>query len=91
MSVYGKIKYKEPGKKIIEKLAEKGFSTYWMRNADRDKTPQALNESTLQKLRRDEIIAPDPLAKVCYMLQCQPGDLLEWQPDPPPAADQKTE
>ena len=25
----------------------------------------------------------DTLARICEVLQCQPGDLLEFQPDPP--------
>jgi len=25
----------------------------------------------------------DTLEKICEALDCQPGDLLEWRPDPP--------
>lgn len=28
----------------------------------------------------------DTLEKICEALQCQPGDLLEYRPDPPDAA-----
>jgi putative transcriptional regulator len=33
----------------------------------------------------------DTLSKICAVLQCQPGDLIEYRPDTAPAADTPVE
>lgn len=57
---------------ILAELKEKGYSTYRLR---KDKM---LAESTVQSLRRGELISLDNIARICSMLQCQPGDILEY-------------
>ena len=66
------IKYKID---IIQILKSKGYSTYKIRKE------KIFNESQLQQIRENKILAQDALNKLCYLLDCQPGDLLEYIPD----------
>ena len=40
-----------------------------------------LSESTIQKFRTGQIISSDNLDNLCKLLECQPGDILEYVPD----------
>lgn len=66
------IKYKID---IIQALKNKGYSTYKIRKE------KIFNESQLQQMRENKILAQDALNKVCTLLDCQPGDVLEYVPD----------
>lgn len=66
------IKYKID---IIQALKNKGYSTYKIRKE------KIFNESQLQQMRENKILAQDALNKVCRLLDCQPGDILEYIPD----------
>ena len=66
------IKYKI---NVLAALKSAGYSTYKLR---KDKI---LSESTIQKFRDNEIVTADNLALVCKLLNCQPGDILEYQED----------
>lgn len=66
------IKYKID---VLEALKSHGYSTYKIRN------DKILNESTVQKLRSNKYINMENLDKLCILLDCQPGDLLEFIPD----------
>lgn len=66
------IKYKI---NVLQALKSKGYSTYKMRNE------KILNEAQIQQLRDDRLLAQDALNKVCTLLDCQPGDILEYIPD----------
>lgn len=63
------IKYKID---ILESLKNAGYSTYKMR---KDKI---LGESVLQQIRRGEPVSWNNLDTICGLLNCQPGDLLEF-------------
>ena len=65
------IKYKID---IIAALKAAGYSTYRIRKE------KILNESTLQKFRNGEIVTADNMAIICKLLDCQPGDILEYAP-----------
>ena len=60
---------------IIKALKEKGISTYIMR---KDKI---LSESTIQKLREGKGITWENIDTICKLLECQPGDIIEYIPD----------
>ena len=61
---------------ILEALKNKGYSTYKLR---KDKI---IGEATLQKYRNSEcIISSDNLNLLCKLLECQPGDLIEYVPN----------
>lgn len=68
----GTIKYKvDP----LDALKAAGWSTYRLRRE------KVLAESVLQQIRRGDIVTPEKLAIICDLLQCQPGDLLLYDPD----------
>lgn len=60
---------------VMQKLSEKGLSSYALRKR------QILGESTMTKLRRKQAISWENIDTICRLLQCQPGDLLEWIDD----------
>ena len=66
------IKYKI---EIMKALKDAGYSTYRLR---KDKI---LGEATLQKFRKNQLVSWENTATICKLLNCQPGDLLEYVPD----------
>jgi putative transcriptional regulator len=66
------IKYKI---NVIAALKSAGYSTYRLR---KDKL---LAESTLQKLREGKPVDINNVAVICALLDCQPGDIIEYAPD----------
>ncbi len=69
---------------IMNALKEKGVSTYTLRKE------KILSESTLQKLRRKQGVGWENIEALCILLECQPGDIIEYIPDdavPPPPAE----
>jgi len=69
----GKLVYKID---VMKALKERGYSSYVLRGGE------VLSSATQQKIRRGEIVNAANIEKLCEMLQCQPGDLLEYIPDP---------
>jgi putative transcriptional regulator len=57
---------------ILERLKSKGYSTYKIR---KDKI---LSESTVQKLRKGEGVSWENISTICKLLNCQPGDIMEY-------------
>lgn len=60
---------------IVSALKEAGYSTYKLRKE------KLLAESTLQKFRNNELVSWDNVSTVCQLLNCQPGDILEYIPE----------
>lgn len=63
------IKYK---KNVLELLKKAGYTTYKLRKE------KILGESTLQKMRTGALLSWAELNTVCSLLNCQPGDLVEF-------------
>ena len=57
---------------IMESLKEKGYSSYKLR---KDKI---FGEATIQKFRNKEYINFDNLEKLCFLLDCQPSNIIEY-------------
>ena len=57
---------------ILEALKEKGYTTYKLRKDN------ILSQSTLQKLREGKGLSWENIERLCALLDCQPGDLLEY-------------
>lgn len=66
------IKYK---RNIIDMMTKKGVTTYIIRKN------KIFTESQLQQLRSDRLVTQETLDKLCTILECQPGYLLEYLPD----------
>ena len=60
---------------ILEALKAKGFTTYRIRKE------KIFSESTLHKFRNNESVSLDNIATVCKLLDCQPGDIMEYVED----------
>ena len=60
---------------VLEALKEKGFTTYTLRKESK------LSQSTIQKLREGKGIAWENLENLCALLDCQPGDIIEYVKD----------
>ena len=61
---------------ILETLKEKGYSSYTLRKEN------ILSQSSIQKLREGKGLAWDNIERLCMLLDCQPGDLIEYVKDP---------
>lgn len=66
------IKYKID---VLAALKEAGYNT------GRIRKEKILSESTVQSLRRQDAINFDNLGRLCRLLHCQPGDILEYIED----------
>ena len=60
---------------ILSELKAAGYSTYRLRKE------KLLGEATMQKIRRSELVSWDNIATICRLLQCQPGDIIEYVED----------
>ena len=60
---------------LFDMLKNKGYSTYRLR---KDKL---LPESTVQKIRENKSITTDSIGTLCRLLNCQPGEILQYIPD----------
>jgi len=57
---------------VLAALKEKGYNT------NRIRTEKLLSQSTLQKFRNNEGVSWENIETLCKLLECQPGDLLEY-------------
>lgn len=58
---------------VLQALKDAGYNT------SRIRKEKLLAESTLQKLRYDEMVAISNIETICSLLHCQPGDILEYK------------
>ena len=60
---------------VLAALKEKGYNTNKIRMEG------LLSQSTLQKFRQQQGVSWENLETLCRLLECQPGDLLEYTED----------
>lgn len=60
---------------VISALKEKGYTSTKIR------AEGLLSQSTLQKFRNNQGVSWDNLETLCKLLDCQPGDIIEYVPD----------
>ncbi len=60
---------------ILDSLKEKGYTSYILRKE------KLLGESTIQKLRSCKGVSWENIETLCALLDCQPGDLMEYVKD----------
>lgn len=60
---------------VLSELKKRGYSTYRIRKE------KIFGEAILQKFRNGQIISAENLDNLCQILECQPGDILEFVPD----------
>ena len=66
------IKYKID---ILAALKESGYNTNTLRKE------KLLSEGVIQALRENKYISLQNVSKICELLNCQPGDLMEYVKD----------
>mgnify|MGYP004547336063 CR=1 FL=1 len=66
------IKYKLD---IVSALDTAGY------NPRKIRTEKLISEGTMSKIRRGDPISFTTIDTICRLLNCQPGDLLEYVPD----------
>lgn len=58
--------------KLFKLLEMQGHSaTYWLRQ-------NGMHPATVNKLRKGERVTTDTIALLCQLLNCQPGDIMEY-------------
>lgn len=57
---------------VLQALKDAGYNT------NRIRKEKIMGEGTLQKLRSNEMISTKNLEILCGLLQCQPGDIIEY-------------
>ena len=62
-------------KDILAALKEAGYNTNRLRKE------KLLSEGVIQSLRENKYIALQNISKICELLNCQPGGLLEYVPE----------
>ena len=60
---------------ILAALKKAGYSTYRIRKE------RIFGEATVQKLRGNEPVSWENISTVCRLLNCQPGDIMEYVED----------
>lgn len=66
---YMAIRYKVD---VLTELKKKGYSSTRIREE------KLIGQSYLQQLRRGELVSWKTLDTICSLLECQPGDLIEF-------------
>lgn len=59
---------------ILQALKDAGYNTNKIRKE------KIMGESMLQKLREGQMVSWATLETICRLLNCQPGDILEYIP-----------
>ena len=57
---------------VLQALKTRGYNTNRLRKE------KLLAESTIQKLRQRDPISWNNIDRICALLDCQPGDLIEY-------------
>lgn len=60
---------------VLVALKEKGYNTTRLRRE------KLLGESTIQQLRQGVLVSWANVERICTMLECQPGDIVEHVPE----------
>ena len=60
---------------VLAALKEKGYSSARIRDE------KLIGQSYLQQLRHGELVSWKTIDTICKLLECQPGDLIEYVSD----------
>lgn len=61
---------------VLSALKEKGYNTNRLRKE------KLLSESTIQQLRENKIVSWNNIDRLCKLLECQVGDIVEHVKEP---------
>lgn len=57
---------------VLAELKSHGFSSYRMRSE------KLLSEGAIQNIRSGKPISWANIEQICYLLKCQPGDIMQY-------------
>lgn len=57
---------------VLAELKNKGYNTTRLRRE------KILGERVIQQFRNKEIVSWATIEKLCFLLECQPGDIVEY-------------
>ncbi len=60
---------------VLEMLTKAGYRSTRIRNE------KLMGQATLQQLRHNELVSWKNIEVICRLLECQPGDILEYVPE----------
>ena len=60
-------------RKLFDILRSQGRRKYWL--------GKQIGHTIATKLERGEVVTSRTLEKVCCIMNCQPGDIMEYMPD----------
>lgn len=60
---------------VMAALKDAGYSSTRLRRE------KLIGEATMQRLRHKQSVSYEVLAVICKLLNCQPGDILEYVPE----------
>ena len=61
--------------KLFTLLQERGHSgRYWLQR-------HGIHPNTISKLQKNQRVNTDTIDNLCKVLECQPGDILQYVPD----------
>ena len=60
---------------VLQALKDAGYNTNKIRKE------KLMGEAMLQKLREGHMVSWATLETICALLECQPGDIIEYVPD----------
>lgn len=72
-------------KNILERLRDAGYSTYTLMKQG------LIAQATLTNIRNGKSINMRTVDTICELLNCQPGDILEYVPNPKTQEEPATE
>lgn len=59
---------------VLQALKDKGYNSNVMRQQ------RLMGQSAIQQLRHNELVSWANINTICKLLECQPGDLLQYMP-----------
>ena len=60
---------------VLKTLKDGGYSSYRIRKE------KIFGQREMQNIREGTMVSLTVVSKICHLLQCQPGDLLEYVED----------
>ena len=60
---------------VLQALKVKGYSAYRLAQ------DKLLSGSSIQKLRKGEVLGAEGLVMLCKLLECQPEDIIYYSPE----------
>lgn len=61
--------------KLFQMMQKQGLTTYKIRKEN------IISQSALTAIKNGKSVTIDTIAKLCKVLHCQPGDLMEYEED----------